>query len=100
MNYVKQVGMALPSIMVSIKIAELFPDIASVSIYDDEAMKWDSMIIEIPEDRDFSKEEMERGEYKVIYSPELFIWNTEKQAMDYINKLIQNCLTTVRTMSN
>lgn len=86
--------------MISIKISELFPNIASVSIYDDKINKWDSMIVELPKKGPFSEEAMARGEYKVIYSPEIFIWNSEKEAIEYINEIIQSSLTIVRTMSN
>lgn len=101
MNYVKLMGMERPNLFMSIKIADLFNKgyVGCISIYDDDLERYDAAIIKVDvENVDF--EMLEEGEYEVLFSPGVFKWIKEEDAIFYINKVLDSSLTVVQTMSN
>ena len=89
-----------PNLMVSFKVAEIHPNIICIAMYDEELNKWSNAILKGEEGKEPDMNKMERGEYIVLFSSEQYIYDSEKEAIENIMKVVDDILYTVKTMSN
>ena len=89
-----------PDLLVSIKIAELYPDnIGFLAIIDEETDKWGGSIIKT-HGPNITQEDLDMGNYPTIYSTDNYIWETDRDAILEMRTIVNDILDKIKVMSN
>jgi len=89
-----------PNLMISIKIAEIYPEKCfSIAIWDRDIKKWGAAIIEVTTKK-YEEETFKKGEYPVIYSTDNYQWDNEADALFEMDTIVEDVLKVIQVMSN
>lgn len=80
----------IPNMMISLKIAELYPHIGTMLIQDEKTKKWSAALTKI-ENNSIGETLFHIPEYK---------WDNENDAILEMNKIVSDLLDRVKIMSN
>ena len=80
----------IPNMMISLKIAELYPNIGTLLVQDEISKKWSTALTTVENDS--------IGE-TLFHIPE-YKWDTDKEAISEMNDIVAGVLDRVKIMSN
>jgi hypothetical protein len=78
-------------IMVSLKIAQYYPELMYMAIQDDDTEKWDAAVFSVLPDGSIGD---------MLYCFDSYIYHSEHQAINYIKSAVELSMNAIRVMSN
>lgn len=81
-----------PNLMIMLKIAELYPkNIAAMAIYDEDACLWNAALM---------KKEADGSIGETIYTFDKYIYKSDDEALEALDRFLKFILDTVKVMAN